>query len=235
MVDRTSGSNGTPGRSAATGVSWLAIAAVAYIAFAILAVLVVAHVAIPFDQPLFDTMHSWTSLTPLWEFVSASANYPLIAIGVGIVVWLLYRRNYRDAIVVIAILVAATAGSEAVKQLVHRPRPLGTDPRVLGVVYSFPSGHTLEAMTIYGIIAFHVWRGRWSRPVRTGIVVALAAAVLLVGVARIAIGEHFPSDVLAGLLVGTGDLALYAWATHGRGTGRNENPETDNRIEAGAT
>jgi undecaprenyl-diphosphatase len=213
---------------------WLILAVLGYLGFAGLSVLVAARVVIPLDQTLFDTIHGWTSLTPLWQFVSDSANYPLIVVGVAIVAWLLYHRQFREAFVVIVVLAAATAGSEAVKQLVHRPRPPGADARVLGVVYSYPSGHTLEAMTIYGIIAFHVWRGRWSHAARLSVVLLLAAVVVLVCVARIAIGAHYPSDVLAGLLVGLGDLGVYAWATQRSASAHDEERRADDASTARA-
>ena len=61
----------------------------------------------------------------------------------------------------ILVLVAVTAGSELVKQLVAAPGPR-VRCLVPGVVYSYPSGHVLEALTIFGIIAILLWRtGRY--------------------------------------------------------------------------
>ena len=113
----------------------------------------------------------------------------------------------------ILVLAAVTAGSEAVKQAVARPRPPGFDNTYLGVVYSFPSGHVLEAVTIYGIIAVLVWRSSLPRIVRIVVPIVFAVIVVLVAVARVAVGEHYPSDVLAGLLGGIGFVALFALLT----------------------
>ncbi|HEY6014906.1 MAG TPA: phosphatase PAP2 family protein [Candidatus Limnocylindrales bacterium] len=195
--------------------TWLLLAAVSYLLFIGLSVVVAQHVVVPFDQSWLDTAHGWTALTPVWRLLSDSANYPLIAIGVGIVLWLLLHGERREAILVVVVLAAATAGSEAVKQLVGRDRPLGTDPTIPGVVYSYPSGHTLEAATIYGIIAILIWRGRWPRWMKVAIAVVFTVLVVLVGVARVALAEHYPTDVLAGLLAGIGDLAVFAGLTLG--------------------
>ena len=113
----------------------------------------------------------------------------------------------------IAVLAAVTAGSEAVKQLVARPRPPGFDKHGLGVVYSYPSGHVLEALTIYGIIAVLLWRSALPTAVRVALPLLFAALVVLVAIARVAVGAHYPSDVLAGLLGGIGVVALFAWVT----------------------
>jgi undecaprenyl-diphosphatase len=80
-------------------------------------------------------------------------------------------------------------------------------------VYSYPSGHVLEAVTIYGIIAVLVWRSSLPRIIRVAVPVLFIAIVGLVAVARVAVGEHYPSDVLAGLLAGIGFVALFSWLT----------------------
>jgi undecaprenyl-diphosphatase len=189
---------------------WLGLAGVSYALFIALTVLIYQHVAFAFDQAWLATARSWTQLTGMWQLLSAAANYPLIAIGVGIVLWLFWKGRRREAILVIVVLAACTAGSEAVKQLVARERPLGTDPNIPGVVYSYPSGHVLEAATIFGIISILLWRGHSPSWARNAVAVASALFVVLVGVARIALAEHYPTDVVAGVLAGIGDLGLFA-------------------------
>lgn len=216
--------DGRPSEARTDRDRWLLLACVSFVLFAFLALVVAQHVAIPFDQPLLDGARTWGQLKPLWTFLSDSANIPLIVIGVGIVLLLLVRGRRREAILVAIVLIAATAGSEGVKQLVARPRPLGTDPTIPGVVYSFPSGHTLEAATIYGIIAILFWRTTFPAPARVGVVLVLSVLVILVGVARVALAEHYPSDVLAGLLAGVGDLSIFAGLTAGHLADRRTRP-----------
>ena len=136
-------------------------------------------------------------------------NLPLIAIGLGIVVWLFLTRRGREAVLVILVLAAVTAGSEAVKELVARPRPPGFDTSIPGVVYSYPSGHVLEVLTILGIIATLLWRSSLPRPVRIAVPILFALIVVMVAVARVAVNAHYPSDVLAGFLGGLGCLGLF--------------------------
>lgn len=193
-----------------------AIAAVGIAGFAIMTWLVASGATIPFDAPLRDIALRWSAYNATWSLLSDAANLPLIAIGVGLVLWLLLKRRFREAIVVIAILVAVTAGSEAVKQLVHRPRPPSSDAHVLGVVYSYPSGHVLEALTILGTIAVLVWRSTLPTGVRAGVAIAVAVFVILVAIARVAINAHYPSDVLAGFLAGAAALAIFILLTRSR-------------------
>ena len=181
--------------------------------FAVLTVIVASRTALPFDQQLLDAAKGLGQYMPEWRGLSDSANLPLIAIGTAIVIWLFWTKQRSEAFLVIAILALVTAGSELVKQLVARPRPPGSDNTYLGAVYSFPSGHVLEAVTIYGIIAVLVWRSSLPKVVRVALPIIFAAIVVLVAIARVAVSEHYPSDVLAGLLAGIGFVALFSWFT----------------------
>ena len=81
-------------------------------------------------------------------------------------------------------------------------------------MYSYPSGHVLEVLTILGSIALRSWRS--SRPLLAPswpVVPLVTIEVVLVGIARLALNEHYPTDVLGGFLGGIGALGLYAWLT----------------------
>lgn len=195
---------------------WLVMAVVGLAGFAAFTVLLLNHWMPPFDQPLLDTARQWQSLEVLWRIISESANIPLIVIGVGLVLFLFFTKRRREAVIVAVILIAVTAGSEAVKQLVHRDRPSGTDPNIPGVVYSFPSGHVLEALTIFGILAIRAVRSRLSRVIQALIVIAVVVDADLVAVARVALAAHWPSDTIASFLGAIGVLGVYGLLTHQR-------------------
>jgi undecaprenyl-diphosphatase len=192
---------------------WVVIAVVGLVGFAIVTGIVATGVTIPFDRPLLDALRGLGQYMEVWRDVSASANLPLIAIGVGIVAWLAWRHQFAEAAIVVGLLAVITAGSELVKQVIARPRPPGFVNGELGVVYSYPSGHILEATVIYGIIAVLIWRSTLPRPVRFIIPIVFAAILALIAVSRVAVGAHYPSDVLGGFLAGIGFLALFVIAT----------------------
>ncbi len=92
----------------------------------------------------------------------------------------------------------ATIYSRALKHLIVSPRPAGVLPaeqlHVIGerlLNHSFPSGHTVSAFVVAGIILLA------GRPPRSIAILAIVLA-LLVGLSRIAVGAHWPTDVLAG-------------------------------------
>jgi len=189
------------------------VAVVSLAAIALLTIAVGTGVVFPFDAPLLAAARTLDGWPALWEGVSQTANFPLIAVAVVLVLWLVRAKRYREALLVTMILAAVTAGSEGVKQLTARPRPSGTGDGIPGVVYSYPSGHVLEAMTILGLLVVRAWRSSKPRLLRLAFVAIVAVEVGLVAVARLALNEHYPTDLIAGFLGSLGALGIYAWLT----------------------
>ena len=119
----------------------------------------------------------------------------------------------RDARAVAQIAVAS-AGAGLLTRLVkahfERARPADLPPLVQALGYSFPSGHTVMATALYltfAVLALRVFR----RPRERAAVFAIALLVIaIVGATRVYLGVHHPSDVLAGLAVGSAWACLLA-------------------------
>jgi undecaprenyl-diphosphatase len=190
---------------------WLAIGLIGLFGLAALSALVASHVVLAFDQPLLDMATQWTAWQGVWNFFSDLGNLPMIPIGAGFVLWLLYKKRRREALLVALLFAAATAGSEGLKALVARPRPQGGGAGIPGVVYSFPSGHAFEDVMILGMIALRLWRRARSRWIPWTFTILAVVVVVFVCIARVALGVHYPSDMLAGLFGGFAALGLYGW------------------------
>jgi len=191
----------------------LVLAIISFAGFVALTAALLNHIVFSFDQPILSLVRQLDGWPIVWQVVSQSANFPLIAIGVGLIVWLVWKHHYREAIVVVLMLVAVTAGSEGVKQLTARARPAGNGDGIPGVVYSYPSGHILECLTILGAVAIRFWRTSEHRRLRILLVIAVLLEVILVGIGRMALNEHYPTDILGGLFAAIAALSLYAWIT----------------------
>jgi len=207
----------TPSHSPAardlTPLAWIAIAIVGIGVFVVMTVLLLNHATFGFDRPWLTAAESLRGDGTIWRVISESANIPLIIIGVGIVAGLFLTHRLREAVIVTIMLIAITAGSEAVKQIVARPRPEGTDPNIPGVVYSFPSGHVLEVFVILGVLSIHAVRSRLSRPLAWGLFVLVLIEVFLVGLSRVVLDAHYPSDAIAAAFGGGGVLGIYGLLT----------------------
>ncbi len=117
------------------------------------------------------------------------------------VVWLLVRRVPDLALYVAVTAIGSAILSFGTKELVERVRPVVDIPVASAAGHSFPSGHAMGATTTYGVLLLvflPVIAQRWRRP----LIGAAVFVVLLVGVTRVALGVHYPSDVLGGWLMG---------------------------------
>jgi membrane-associated phospholipid phosphatase len=101
-----------------------------------------------------------------------------------------------------------------VKQLVHRPRPVVVDPLWQAKDYSFPSGHAQNVALAAVSTIILLWP-LMSKTGRRLAVVLAGVLALVVGLDRVLLGVHFPSDVLAGWIMGAG-LATTSWRLFGR-------------------
>ena len=129
---------------------------------------------------------------------------------------LLFLRRIREAFFIVILPATAGLANELTKALVDRPRPGGT---VDMGVNSFPSGHTTYAMVICSCVFFLAPRVlKWPVAVRiTQILMVLFIA--LMGISRVFLEAHWPSDVLGGLLLGalilTPGIFMYKYYVEG--------------------
>lgn len=107
----------------------------------------------------------------------------------------------------------ASISNETIKAFIARSRPDLLEPVLVERGFSFPSGHSLLSMVAYGVLGVLVMRSRLPLGVRRGIAIALGAVILLVGLSRIWLGVHYPTDVLAGWTAGAVIVLVFARLT----------------------
>lgn len=133
----------------------------------------------------------------------------IVSSGAAVLVLLLLSQRRRMAL----FLTGAVAGGEllyaVMKMLFHRTRPDLGFSLITRNGYAFPSGHAVMSVVFYGILGFFLWkiaaRG-WHKAL---ILIGTAALIFLIGLSRVYLGAHWPSDVLAGWAVGLAFLALF--------------------------
>ncbi|MCF7864617.1 MAG: phosphatase PAP2 family protein [Kiritimatiellales bacterium] len=127
-------------------------------------------------------------------------------LATGLVLW---RKRCRYRLLALMLVVpGGVAQIPLLKMAFHRRRPSAEDAYSVFHGYSFPSGHTMTATLLYGllaVLAVLALKG-WRR--RTCAVLAAFAMILLVGFSRIYLGAHYLSDVLGAFAAGIAWLAL---------------------------
>jgi undecaprenyl-diphosphatase len=137
------------------------------------------------------------------------SSYVLVAV-IAFLVW--WRAGWREAVLILAGGILA-ATSAVFKAIINRPRP----SEDLVVVFSqaenssFPSGHSLFIFVVFGVLAYLTITRSQNVILRTSIFVATTAIILLVGISRIYLGAHWPSDVVGGFLTGGVFLTSLIW------------------------
>ena len=155
-----------------------------------------------FDLPTMAFLHQWTSprIDAFFSVVSRIGYlWGVVPANVLILLWLVLRRRHRDGLFFGLAVLGSLAINLAAKNYFARVRPelwLSIAPEHS---YSFPSGHAMGSVTLGVAVTLLCWRSGWRWPVFAG----AAAFIALVGLSRIYLGVHYPSDILAGWAAGT--------------------------------
>ena len=145
-----------------------------------------------------------SALKTLSTIGSAVVYIPLFA---AVAAWLAWRQRLpRLAAFVVVTMTGSTLLNALVKLAVDRARPVLDDPVAHAAGMSFPSGHAQSAMvaaSVLLLVFLPLLRGAW-RWVAVGVAVVF---VLAIGFARVTLGVHYVSDVLAGYVLGAAWVA----------------------------
>jgi membrane-associated phospholipid phosphatase len=171
------------------------------------------------DQRVADWLHGRATdpLTDVFRAFTWTGNGGFLAIVVAFAAVLLWRRGYvTDALFVVFAFVGAEVITFGMKQGFRRERPFFEDPLATATSFSFPSGHSLVSLAVYGSIAIVVARHAPSRRVAVAVISLAAAWILAIGFSRLYLGVHFLTDVVAGFAAGAAWLALLYLALEAR-------------------
>ncbi len=172
-----------------------------------------SHVRSGSTQAFDDAVLQWIAdhRSPKFEPVMLEITFlgtgTVVMMIVGVSALFLWLSQHRYSAM---LLLVATAGGILINNLLKagfgRPRPQIFDWGTHVVSWSFPSGHAMSAAVVYGTVAYlaaRLQRRHWHRAVT---LLIAATLILLIGASRLYLGVHYPSDVIAGIIIGL------AWA-----------------------
>ena len=165
------------------------------------------------DHPL---LHAMLGARSPWMDTAATAytdlggviGMPILAVTVMVVLaW--RRRSWTPVILITAAGVGSLLMTIAGKDLIGRTRPpLAEAVPPYEYSPSFPSGHSLNALVIAGIVAYLLMLRQHSRRTRILVLVVAGVFAFTIGLSRVFLGHHWFTDVLAAWLLGAGWLAI---------------------------
>jgi undecaprenyl-diphosphatase len=156
------------------------------------------------DAGPLDTLHRYGVAHPGWitawdVFCTVLGPTTFRALALVVIIVALVRRNLRVALFLVISIELTGVVTEIAKHAAHRPRPGSS--LVSAPSSSFPSGHALGVMV--GVLALlTVVLPIVRRPLRAWLITVGAVVVVLIGIGRVVLNVHHPSDVLAGWAFG---------------------------------
>ncbi len=195
----------------AWGWLWAVFVAVA-IVFVIETYMVATEPLLPFDVAGASFVQSfpWGPVMYVFDLVNLTAGYVQVAVGaVAVVIVFVVERR---AAFVMALGATSNLLDNGIKLVLARPRPSADQVHILSPAagYSYPSGHAVFFTWLSFMLAFSV-APRVRPGYRWMLWVAAAAVILLACLARVWAGDHWPSDVVGGVLLGLGWSAFVVW------------------------
>jgi undecaprenyl-diphosphatase len=221
----------------------LAVAASAIWAFAEVAESVTEGETHAIDRAVIVAMREPADLNnpvgPKWfeeyarDVTALGGSLVLFLVTLGVIGYLLLRRARAQAILLAISVVGAQLASSLLKLGFDRPRPDLVPPRVFVYTASFPSGHALVAAATYFTLAGILAEVHKDRLIRGYVILLALIIVVLIGVSRVYLGVHWPTDVLAGWSIG-GAWALIVWSGARWFTKRSDHQPGMREATAGA-
>ncbi len=157
-----------------------------------------------FDRAFLLWLHQFATpqLDRLMLFITALGNpSTVVTIFVATIAWLLMKRNYTDGIRFAIVCVGGIAINQAMKLFFAKPRPELWPRLITDLSFSFPSGHAVGSMVVYGFIAYIL--AKQLPPHYRGFVYTVAGMIIItIGFSRLYLGMHYPTDIIAGYGVG---------------------------------
>jgi undecaprenyl-diphosphatase len=152
--------------------------------------------------------------------------YSVLPLAAGVIVVLWRTGLKREAWVLAFVMAGEVPIEQVLKWAIHRPRPSPFFSYALPSSYSFPSGHALASVLLFGtlaaLLAPHI-RGKSNK-----LLLWLAAALMIaaIGFSRVYLGVHYPTDVIAGYAAGLA-WVLTVWSVRSSGAGILSNAPHD--------
>lgn len=168
--------------------------------FIIVAVMVVENQILGMDEAIYRFIMSSRCDFLDWYFTFITHFGDTLSIVLVVGGFLLITRNQYGLLLTVSAVVS-TLVNTLVKLLFVRARPSHLRLIRQGG-YSFPSGHAMISICVYGFLLYLVFLRVENKYVKYTLMTILAILIISIGISRIYVGVHYPSDVIGGYFLG---------------------------------
>ena len=164
--------------------------------FFIITALVVTNNIAWFDDSIYNFLMGFRNdfLDAFFKTITHLGDTVVIMI---IVVVMLIFLNKKNRIILGSTTILTVGLNQGIKHILRRPRPEHLRLIKQGG-FSYPSGHSMIAICVYGIMIYLINKNVKNKKIKLTLTILLTILILAIGISRIYVGVHYPSDVLGG-------------------------------------
>ncbi|SDN72902.1 undecaprenyl-diphosphatase [Paenibacillus sp. yr247] len=192
----------------------LILSILALLCFSVIASIIQGKWIAQFDQALISVIQGLESpeLTVFMKvFTFIGSGTMVVILSLSFILFIYFVLHHRLELIFFIVVIAGTGlFNYLLKLYFARQRP-DLHRLIQETSYSFPSGHSMEAFALYTSLAFLLWRHLSTRTGRSIIIMLCIGMILLIGISRIYLGVHYPSDVIGGYLASGIWFTLAVW------------------------
>ncbi|NIK70548.1 MULTISPECIES: phosphatase PAP2 family protein [unclassified Paenibacillus] len=140
-------------------------------------------------------------------FTELGSEFMVILIVIAFSSLFAFIGYRRELIFYLGVIVSSALLNLVLKTIFQRARP-DINRIIEASGFSFPSGHSMSAFTLYGITIYFLWKHLKYRWMRAAVILVGVVIIAMIGISRIYLGVHYPSDVIGGYLVSAAWLMM---------------------------
>ena len=182
------------------------ISGIFFLLFILITVLMITNNTKIIDETIYNYIYSFRSnlLDTFFKTTTKCANTMTVIIMVFILLIFLGKENIYKLILTVTTTVLTNQG---LKHIIRRIRP--EHIRLIKENgYSYPSGHSMISIALYGLLIYLIYKNVKNKILKSLLIVILLVLILSIGISRIYLGVHYPTDVLAGFSIALPILIL---------------------------
>lgn len=185
----------------------LIVSVVSTLLLTVLITLVATNTTDSFDVAVLSWInaHASSALDAFFVIITQLGGVIVVTVvTLALVGYFIYKRDYLKSLLVAIGVGGATAIAFGLKALFERPRPDLWEWIVVETNFSFPSGHATASSALALCLVIIMWQTKW----RYLVIVLASVYVILVGLSRLYLGVHYPTDIIGGWLLSVALVAL---------------------------
>lgn len=184
------------------------ILSILFISFVILTFAVINNKTEGIDNAVYNllTIFKNDTITSIYKFITFFGSTKFIVLLCLIFLVIFWRT--KKGVIITGCLIVSTIINNVIKLLIKRERPIDL-MLVKESTYSFPSGHTMASVSMYGFLIYLVWKSNFNKSLKILLTIFLSLVTLSIAASRIYLGAHFATDIIGAILVSSMWLIIF--------------------------